>query len=250
MSQPLPSNQVEPASSLGHFPGDKWAFDGAVTTVFEDMLRRSIPQYEVMRRAVFDLGSRFVQPGTHIVDIGSSRGDALAPYVSKFGHQNRYTAVEVSKPMLAILRDRFQDELERGVIHVEELDVRERYPKVQASVTLFVLSLQFTPIEHRQRILRDAFKSTKPGGVLLLIEKILGSTAELNAALVDLYHAQKRENGYTTDEIERKRLSLEGVLVPVTSRWNEELLHGAGFSEIDCFWRWMNFSGWIAHKAQ
>lgn len=55
-------------------------------------------------------------------------------------------------------------------------------------------------------------------------------------------------NGYTQEEIRRKRLALEGVLVPVTAKWNEELLHNAGFRQVDCFWRWMNFAGWIALK--
>ena len=33
-----------------------WQFDGSVTDVFDNMLSRSIPQYEVMREAVFELG--------------------------------------------------------------------------------------------------------------------------------------------------------------------------------------------------
>ena len=49
------------------------------------MLRRSIPQYDVMRRAVFDVGSRFVQPGTDIVDLGCARGDDFAPASAGFG---------------------------------------------------------------------------------------------------------------------------------------------------------------------
>jgi tRNA (cmo5U34)-methyltransferase len=53
-------------------------------------------------------------------------------------------------------------------------------------------------------------------------------------------------NGYSQDEIERKRLSLEGALVPLTARFNEELLRGAGFDQVDCFWRWSNFAGWLA----
>lgn len=37
-------------NSIGHLPqGDKWEFDAGVTECFEDMLRRSIPQYDVMR---------------------------------------------------------------------------------------------------------------------------------------------------------------------------------------------------------
>jgi tRNA (cmo5U34)-methyltransferase len=43
-------------------------------------------------------------------------------------------------------------------------------------------------------------------------------------------------------------LALEGVLVPVTAAWNEQLLKGAGFSQVECFWRWMNFAGWVAVK--
>lgn len=66
--------------------------------------------------------------------------------------------------------------------------------------------------------------------------------------MVDRYYALKSANGYSRDEIERKRYSLEGVLVPVTARWNEELLTGAGFRQVDCFWRWMNFAAWVAVK--
>jgi tRNA (cmo5U34)-methyltransferase len=58
------------------------------------------------------------------------------------------------------------------------------------------------------------------------------------------------EKGLTREEIERKRLSLEGVLVPVTARWNEELLKTVGFRQVDCCWHWMNFSGWIALKSR
>ena len=45
-------------------------------------------------------------------------------------------------------------------------------------------------------------------------------------------------------------MSLEGVLVPVTAKWNEQLLRSAGFAEVDMFWRWMNFAGWVAVKPQ
>ena len=55
-------------------------------------------------------------------------------------------------------------------------------------------------------------------------------------------------NGYSQEQIDRKKLSLEGVLVPCTNKWNVELLHQAGFRQVDVFWRWMNFVGYIAIK--
>ena len=227
-------------------PESSWEFDGEVARVFDDMLARSIPQYEVMRRAVFDVGRRFQQDGTDIVDLGCSRGEAVAPFVEEFGAHNTFWLCEASEPMLAAARERFAGYESSGVVKVRQLDLRDEYPPVRASVTLSVLTLMFTPIEVRQRILRAAYRHAVPGGALVMVEKVLGSSAEINELMVGLYYDMKRQTGYTDDQIERKRLSLQGVLVPVTAKWNEELLWMAGFRHVDCFWRWMNFAAWVA----
>jgi tRNA (cmo5U34)-methyltransferase len=113
-------------------------------------------------------------------------------------------------------------------------------------VTLAVLTLQFIPIEHRQRVIRNAYRNTVPGGALIVVEKVLGAASELDDLFTARYLAQKAANGYTSEEIDRKRAALEGVLVPVTARANEEMLRAEGWGPVDCFWRWVNFVGWIA----
>jgi tRNA (cmo5U34)-methyltransferase len=229
-------------------PAGKWEFDSEVTGVFDDMLARSIPQYDIMRKACFDLASKYVQPKTDIVDLGCSRGAALAPLIDRFGAHNHYIGVEVSEPMLDAVKGRFKGLIDVGMVDILNCDLRKRYPTARSSVTLCVLTLQFTPIEYRQRILRDIYQSTISGGVLILVEKVLGASSAIDADMVSLYYDLKAHNGYSQDQIERKRLSLEGVLVPVTAKWNEELLRETGFLHVDCFWRWMNFAGWIAIK--
>lgn len=235
-------------SSLGHLPGEKWAFDDSVTTVFDDMLERSIPQYPVMRQLTTELAIGYVQPKTDIVDLGSSRGEALAPLITKFGAYNRFVAVEVSPPMLDTLRSRFKGLIDAGVVEVRSDDLRADFPPVRASVMLSVLTLMFTPINYRLRIIQDIYDHLLPGGAFLLVEKVLADSARLDTYFQQRYHQMKREAGYSWDEIERKRLALEGVQVPVTAHWNEELLKNAGFRQVDCYWRWLNFAGWIAVK--
>ena len=237
-------------SSLGHFPTkQRWEFDASVATVFDDMLRRSIPQYEVMRQAVTQLATRYVRHNTDIVDLGCSFGEALAPLVDHFGANCRYLGIEVAPPMLEAARARFRHLIDSGVVRILELDLRASFPRVTASVILSVLTIQFTPIEHRLRILEDVYSSLLPGGALIIVEKVIGASAPLDRDLVEVYYEFKRASGYTNEEIERKRLSLQGVLVPVTARWNEDLLRIVGFRNLDCFWRWMNFAGWIAVKS-
>lgn len=236
------------STSIDHHPTGPWTFDEAVTDVFEDMLRRSIPDYDAMRRVVFDVGRRFVRPGTDVLDIGCSRGDALAPFVAEFGSAVHYVGVEVAEPMLATARARFERELERGIVEILDLDLRRGYPDVLASLTLSVLTLQFVPVEHRWRIVQSVYEHTTDGGAFVLVEKVLGSSARTAAMLIDHYHDLKHANGYSWEAIERKRLSLEGVLVPVTAAWNEDILRRSGFQEVECIWRYLNFAAWVGLK--
>lgn len=229
-------------------PKGKWTFDGDVTEAFDDMLERSIPSYQQMRQLCFSLGCRFVRDKTAVIDLGCSRGEAMAPFVDRYGALVHHVGVEVSPPMLAAARERWRGMIDCGVVSIRDDDLRASYPPFKASLTLAVLTIQFTPIEHRQRIMRRAYEHLLPGGAMILVEKVMGSTAETDDILAAEYWKMKEANGYTKDQIDRKRLALEGVLVPVTAAWNEQLLASAGFRQVERFWQVLNFAGWVAVK--
>lgn len=232
-------------------PGERWSFDGDVAGSFDDMLARSIPDYDLMRRTVFEVGSSIVQKGTAVVDLGCSRGESLAPFVEAFGGDCSYVGVEISEPMAQAAAERFRPFFETGIdVTVAERDLRTWYPSNVASLTLAVLTLQFVPIEHRLRVLREAWTHTVPGGGLVIVEKVLGATADVDRILTERYWDRKREAGYSDEEIDRKRLALEGVLVPLPASTNEDLLRRAGFDDVDGIWRSLNFAGWVAIRQR
>lgn len=240
-------SEPESASSLGHVPqGTRWEFDQSVADVFDDMLRRSIPQHDVMRAAVNEVARAFVKPGTDVIDLGCSRGETLAPLIHEFGDAVRYIACDVSRPMLEICRERFADQIRYGMMDVRECDLRRDFPAGRASVIFSVLTLQFTPIEYRRRIVEAARDHLVEDGALILVEKVVGRSARLDRMLDDIYLRFKAENGYTQEEIARKKLSLEGVLVPLDAGQNRAMLQESGFRSVECFWRWMNFAAWVA----
>jgi tRNA (cmo5U34)-methyltransferase len=235
-----PRDEVEPEG--------KWKFDGAVADVFDDMLERSIPQYHIMRELCFEIGKRFVVPKLDVVDLGCARGEALDPFIRKFGAYNRYIACDVSEPMLSAARVRFDGYIKCGVADVRRVDLRHEYPASVACLTLGVLTIQFTPIEHRPRILAKVAEHTAHSGAFLLVEKVISSDAKIDETFSEVYVDAKKANGYSDEQIARKRLSLEGVLVPMTEEANVSFLRNAGFSKVECFWRWANFAGWLAVK--
>lgn len=231
-------------------PEGKWEFGADVADCFDDMLERSIPQYETMREAVTDLGAQFL-PETDsraMMDLGCSIGGSIQTLMDKCGDRHQYIGLEVSAPMLEACRNRFKTSIKRGNVEILRWDITEGLPEAYCHLIQSILTLQFTPIENRLNILQSVYNRLSSGGAFIIVEKVLGDSAELNELLIDEYYDMKRANGYTQDEIERKRLSLRGVLVPVTAEWNVELLKKTGFTQVDCFWRWMNFAGWIAIK--
>lgn len=221
----------------------KWEFNAEVTEVFDDMLSRSIPDYFGMRYLTTELALAFAQKRTDIVDLGCSRGAALKPIIKALdAREYKYLGLEISPPMLEVAREELPE------ADIREFDLRKGYPEVISSVTLSILTLQFIPIEYRQRIIQDVYNSLMPSGIFLFVEKVLGNDSYADKVLVETYLDGKGDNGYTQEQINAKRSALEGVLVPVTAKWNEDMLRSAGFKHVECYWRHLNFSGWFAVK--
>lgn len=215
------------------------------------MLSRSIPQYDVMRGSVVSLiGSISEIEGLQdfsLLDIGCSDGLMLKSLLEKY-IVGKFVGIDVSEPMLNKARSRFKDEIDCGTVTIQNCDLRHDFPKGKYNFITSILSIQFTPIEYRQDIIQRVYDSLLPSGAFIFVEKVLGNTSLLNNLFIKEYYAMKSDNGYTEDQISRKRLSLEGVLVPVTNNWNLDLLNQVGFRQVDIFWRWMNFCGYVAIK--
>ena len=230
-------------------PEGHWVFDEGVAQVFDDMLERSIPQYSVMRDLVYNIAKEYIQPRTSIVDIGCSRGQAIGRLASMYSKTNSLIGVDISQNMLDEIKNNYPSLWD--TVDFKLMDLRYNYledMQFDTSVTLVVLTLQFIPIEYRQRLLRRIYETTTKGGVIILVEKILGNSSVIDDVLVNQYYNIKNFNGYSKEDIVRKRLALEGVLVPMTAKWNEEMLYSAGFNYVDSFWRYLNFAGWIGVK--
>lgn len=235
-------------TSLGHTPaGEKWEFDESVASCFEDMLDRSIPEYREVRSLATHFAAKAARsrPGSAIIDLGCSDGLQIAALYEALGDSFEYVGCEISEAM----RERAVDRL-RGIseLSLPKLDLRYDFPRPdsKASVVSSFLTLQFIPIEHRWALLQKSYDVLEPGGVFILVEKILGGSPVIDAAFRERYRLRKIEQGYSEEEVNRKALSLEGVLVPVSAEMNESMLSKAGFSDVECFWRWCNFAAWIA----
>ena len=230
-------------------PTDKWEFNDKVTQVFDDMLQRSIPDYLNMRDLVSKLIVKYAKKEGPVLDLGCSSGGAIKDALLRTPSEINFIGVEISKPMRTAAIKNLENFILKKRVKIIDCDLRKDLPETKNSVVVSVLTIQFLPIEYRQKLILDVYNSLNSNGVFIFVEKILGVDALGNSLLEDLYYKMKGDHGYSQEQIAQKRKSLEGVLVPVTSEWNEEFLMQAGFTSIQKFWQQLNFAGWVAFKS-
>ena len=227
----------------------KWEFDKDVTDCFDDMLSRSIPDYNTMRKLTLDITEPYIQDNFFsMLDLGCSNGINLDMFINKYANKGVYVGVDTSAEMIKGATEKLNKyDVQVKLINDDVINI-EKYSLFNYDIVTSILTIQFVPMEKRPELLSTIYKSMKSGGVFILVEKILQPVFEFDKLFVDSYYKIKRENGYTYEQIFAKKKSLEGVLVPNTHNGNFELLKSVGFKYIDTFWKCLNFEGYIAVK--
>lgn len=226
----------------------KWKFDKDVSNCFDDMLERSIPDYNTMRSLTLKLSEPFLQNKEEfsMLDLGCSNGINIDLFRGKYGNAGDYIGVDNSPDMLNKATERLR---QYNNVKLYNIDVTELNMTPYAhDIITSILTIQFIPIEKRPALMHNIYNALKPAGILILVEKILQPVNIFDSIFVDTYYQIKSDNGYTNEQIQSKREALKGVLVPMTHNGNIELLKSAGFKYIDTFWKCLNFEGYIAIK--
>lgn len=225
---------------------DDFVFDDAVAAVFPDMIKRSVPGYPAIINMIQLLAEAYVQPDSVLLDLGCSLGaSTVALDLGGAGTECQVIGVDNAPAMLA----RAQATLSGRHPRIEWVcsDVRE-VSVADASVVALNFTLQFLPPADRLSLLKRVQLGLRPGGILILSEKVSGQDEMADELLTEMHHAFKKANGYSRLEISRKRTALENILVPETLEVHRERLEKAGFSRTDLWFQCFNFVSLVARK--
>jgi len=221
-------------------------FGSETARVFDDMLDRSVPFYNEIQRMVGEIAKDFAVPHSHIYDLGCSTGTTLQHLDQVIEDPVTLIGMDASPEMLARARTKFSESPPHHPIELIEANLEDTLPIENASVVVLNLTLQFVRPIYRDQLLAQIARGTRSGGCLVLVEKVLSENSALNRLFIKNYYGFKRRNGYSEMEISQKREALENILVPYHESENRELLFRNGFTSVEPFFRWYNFSGLIA----
>jgi len=221
--------------------------------VFDDMLVRSVPFYLEQQAMIAEIGRNFYIPETDVYDLGCSTATTLinlcgsidAPGAGKFiGYDNSTAMLE--KARSKVERHRLSDRIE---LRLADLDADSPpLPLQNASIVTMCWTLQFIRPLRRDALIKSIYSGLRNGGVLIVTEKLLTNSSDMNRFFIDFYYSFKKRNGYSDDEIHRKREALENVLIPYRVSENHELFRRNGFGIVETFFQWFNFAGFLCVK--
>lgn len=234
------------SKSLSSIP--EFQFDERVTRVFEDMIKRSVPGYDLLIYLIGLYAQVFVKDKTSVYDLGCSTGVATCMIANVTKNMDiNIVAIDNSSAMIEQCKKNlndigYLDAVESVCGDITELKIEN------ASMVILNLTLQFIAQSQRQSILQNIFDGLNKGGILVLSEKVVFGNEKVNQSMIELHQAFKKTQGYSELEISQKRTSLENFLVPDTIEQHIERLKNVGFTQVFLCFQCLNFVSFLAIK--
>lgn len=187
-----------------------WTFQSlSVARHFDQHVREQLPWYDTATQAVAHFGRHYIPNGGRVYDLGASTGNvgnSLRDTLER--RRAKFTAIEESAEMAS----RYAGPPRLVVADAVSFE----YEPFDFAVGFLVF--MFLPVAQRSSFLRRLTRLTKPGGALVIVDKIQMPPGYLGTAFSRLALQQKLAAGAEPAAILRKELSLAGYQRPLDPR--------------------------------
>lgn len=226
---------------------EAFTFDGQVADVFENMINRSVPGYQLILDMIGLLTEKYAQPQSNCYDLGYSLGASTLKIRQHLPATCHVIGVDNSSAMVERCRTNIARDHSQASVEIRE-EAMQTTQIHNASIVVLNFTLQFIKDEQRTDLLKRIASSMLPGGAMILSEKLRFEDSNMQQQMTELHHNFKKYQGYSDLEIAQKRAALENVLIPNTEQEHLERLTESGFSSVQMVMRCLNFATFLAIK--
>lgn len=211
-----------------HFQGEAEDYDG--------LIPRLIPHYHEQNEILLNLIPFDTDANLSVLDLGAGTG-ILSELILKSFPQSRVTAFDLSERMLELVSRKlsgFKDRLEIKLGDFSTDNLGSDYDLIVSG-----LAIHHLDDDHKTALFRRLFESLNMGGTLLIRDCVKGATPSLTEQYEKLWRAFMQANGEDDAKWFARYLEED-----TPSSVNAQLgwLSEAGFVNIGCHWRYLNFA--------
>lgn len=194
---------------------------------------------------------------SHILVVGAGTGNEIF-YLAEAFPSWRFTAVDISAPMLDICRQKCETKglSSRCEFHEGSIDTLGMHSENQGmskekqfdAATSFLVSQFIMDLNEREQFFKEIFIRLKPGATLISADLALHVNEEMNKQLETTWTEMQKYSGATEKEASA-----------ATSQWNkkvsvspkvdiENIIRSSGFSKPTLFYQALFIHCWYASK--
>ena len=238
---------MKPGDGINLTSRGRWTFSENTPLNFDSHVKKSLPLYSEGHGLICDMLPNFLRTDSTFLEVGCSTGtltEKLAITSSIYSDNVRIIGIDPIDDMcnLAATKCSAYPLVEIVNTNLEDFDLPE------LDLTVLYFTLQFIASSRRLKHLKRIYESTRTGGGVFLFEKTYCEDGKMQDLMSLAYDQFKLNHGYDMAEIQAKRLSLRGVLEPLSSSENIQILKDAGFSKVEIISKYLMFEGYLAFK--
>ena len=191
------------------------------------------------------LSDFFLNEKTNVYDLGCSTGTFLKELsIRSKERKHTFYGIDEVKDMCKIAIKNNQKIRNVKIINKKIEDIKFK----KSSLITSFYTMQFIHPSRRQNIFNKIYKNLNWSGAFILFEKVRAPDARFQDITMQIYNDYKIEQGFTSEEIISKSISLKGVMDPFSSNANFEMLKRAGFKDLMSILKFLIFEGFLAIK--
>lgn len=222
----------------------QFEFDESVASVFDDMISRSVPYYNVAADLICEILASELKKEARVFDLGCSTASLLLN-LAKLRADLELNGIDNSSAMIELAINKakaFGANLNLKVGDILEFDF------ANSNAIILNYTLQFIRPIKRSEFVKKIYQSLEENGIFIFSEKLLYEDKKFTNSIIKIYENYKFKQGYSDFEIAQKRKALENVLIPYSEAENKQMCLDAGFKRVECIFKWANFASFIAFK--
>ena len=196
-----------------------WVFDEHVAPEFDKHVRKSVPNYVHVQDLAETFSDWFTYPDSTVIDFGASTGETLRRIKRRHSKTLNLIGYDNSQAMI--------NQAKLKGIDITFADLEK-------------------PLDFNA-LLKRIYHCLENCGGMFVVEKVLGSTAQMQDILQQLYWEMKAKNGFSSEQIINKAKALRGCMYPKTVADNEAEFKSIGFNS-EIVFKESQFCGWLLTK--
>ncbi len=211
---------------------------------YDDLILRLIPYYHQQNSILLSLIDFPDNTSIKVLDLGCGTGVLSHLILEKFQHAH-VVAFDFAENMLTACRKNLSAYHERVKFQQGDFatdDIGSDYDLIISGLAIHHLNAQA-----KQALFKNLSSNIKPGGLLLIREMVKGASDKLTEKYEKLWRKFIHDSGEDDNHWFAKHLEED---IPDSVENQIQWLAQAGFVDIGCHWRYLNFAIFGASKPK